>query len=446
MILPHPEDSDPGTQQQKAAAMLTAATALEGTLHLPGVRNRYRRQLEETISLATSALALTNNRLEVSKIRWLLLRAHAALAADARYGAGQLSRGSQRAPTLADCDDGWQRVEAIVTHGENAAKEVARLATELGTAEADAIAVKTREMARGARNLVTERNRAYTFHTDPGFSFGEGWYLAAAALFAGLSIQIKPGTAHEIQAKRFLHDAGLGTAIVPYRSRPASPKHLTDIIANAFGRNPQGAQKILREAFLGSKPPDLSLTRWIEENVGASPDKKVLLWIRTGDHDAERNTCFRELRHISDVVLEKGLIPIFFGDAIPPGIIPKSGVDLTLRWKDPLFQGPTMRRQQLQLFEALRYRHGLIGQIGVTTAGMDGPALLGLPTLYLTQRRNVRLGKWVGTVPGYQELVRRPGYLDVIRETASQWLTQPVTHPNRCCADKTDDPPKREHW
>ncbi len=82
---------------------------------------------------------------------------------------------------------------------------------------------------------------------------------------------------------------------------------------------------------------------------------------------------------------------------------------------------PDMRRAQLQLFEELRCRHGLIGPIGVTTAGMDGPALMGLPTLYLTQERNVRLGKWVGVVPGYQEVVRTPGYFDIICSTLHRW-------------------------
>ena len=62
-----------------------------------------------------------------------------------------------------------------------------------------------------------------------------------------------------------------------------------------------------------------------------------------------------------------------------------------------------MRRAQLQFFEHLKRSHALIGQIGVTSAGMDGPALMGLPTLYLTDARNVRMREWVGIIPGYQE-------------------------------------------
>jgi hypothetical protein len=82
-----------------------------------------------------------------------------------------------------------------------------------------------------------------------------------------------------------------------------------------------------------------------------------------------------------------------------------------------------MRRAQLQVFEELRQRHGLIGQIGVTTAGMDGPALLGLPTAYLSAAPNVRLGKWVGAVPGYREIVRQPGYMETLASAIEDWST-----------------------
>jgi hypothetical protein len=160
--------------------------------------------------------------------------------------------------------------------------------------------------------------------------------------------------------------------------------------------------------------------------VGGNSEQKVLLWVRTGDHDAERNTCFDELRQLFELVLNAGLTPIFFGDAVPADLVPTRGVDLTLCWKEPLFQGPDMRLAQLQLFEELKCRHNLVGQMGVTTAGMDGPALMGLPTLYLTQERNVRLGKWVGAVPGYQEVVRAPGYFEIIRTTLHQWKQHPT--------------------
>lgn len=50
---------------------------------------------------------------------------------------------------------------------------------------------------------------------------------------------------------------------------------------------------------------------------------------------------------------------------------------------------------------------------------------MGLPTLYLTQEHNVRLGKWVGAVPRYQEVVRATGYFETIRTTLNQWQQCP---------------------
>ncbi|QOX78267.1 hypothetical protein FY034_04740 [Trichlorobacter lovleyi] len=414
-------ETDDGGLTQKAVTLLAEATALQGTLHLAGVRDDYRSRLEQVVHVATRALGNAVESREVTLLHWVLVQAFGAQAEDARYGAGQLSRGSQRAPTLEDCEDGWQRVEQIVCTAEEAALAAAGFAQLLDTARAREIARRAELAAIAARNIVLERNRSYTFHADPGFSFGEGWYLTAAALFAGLSIQIRPGAVQELQARRFLCDAGLKGALRPYRSRPASPKHLTHIIAAAFRADPPGSQHILRSTFLGDESPAASLRSWIDGKAGGRPEQKVLLWVRTGDHDAQRNTCFIELRQLSELVVNAGLIPIFFGDAVPADLVPPGAVNLAFCWKEPLFQGPDMRRAQLHLFEELRCRHGLVGQIGVTTAGMDGPALMGLPTLYLTQEHNVRLGKWVGAVPGYQEVVREPGYLAIIRTTLQQW-------------------------
>ena len=409
------------TDVKALKAFWAETKALQGSLHLPDVRDAYRLRLEQLISHASLALEKIEREHDLKSLYWVLAQAHTARAEDARYGAGQLSRGAQRAPTLADCEDGWLRVEEIVNVAEQAAHEIARIFQILDLPKVKRQSDRAESAAQAARSIVSERNRAYTFHADPGFSFGEGWYLAAAALFADLFIQIRPGARQEEQARRFLVDAGLADALLPYRSRPASPKHLTHIIAEAFRVDSEGAQKCLRAAFLGKDGPSAKLKAWIADKMTGHTGQKVLLWIRSGDHDVDRNTCFDELQDLVTLVLEVGLIPVFFGDAIPADIVPSNGIDLTLCWKESLFQGPDMRRAQLLLFEELRYRHDLIGQVGVTTAGMDGPALMGLATMYLTQEPNVRLGKWVGAVPGYEEVVRRPGFLDIMRRTLCRW-------------------------
>lgn len=434
--------TDPRALGRAAAEWLALARGGAGGLREPGEKERYRRELQRAIDVASDAIegleaegradamaqpaeARVRERARaLARARSTLLHAHAARAVDARHGAGQLALGSQRAPTLEACDDGWQRVEEIVGVAEASARAAARLAVELGPLSPSRPAWKAARAAdaaaREARRLLDERNHAYTFHADPGFSFGEGWYLAAAAILAGVSIQIEPDKPQTAQAERFLRDAGLIARVVPYRPRPRANKQLPELVARAFRADPFGAQGRLRSAFLGDGPVPQDLVAWVGRRLPPL-GKKVLLWVRYGKHHPNRNTTHAELVELARRACAAGFLPVLVGDALREGPPPPGTVDLTLFWKEPLFQSEDMRRAQLQLFEHLRSRHGLAGQLGVTTAGMDGPALLGLPTIYLTDAPNVRLGTWVGAVPGYQEVVRGPGYLDRIADRLMRW-------------------------
>ena len=415
---------DAHTLERAAAAILADELALAAALHLPGERERHRRQLEQVIDLANRVLLMAEKEGEdagedmrgnegmVAGARSTLVKAHAARAQDARHGAGQLSLGAQRAPTCEACDDGWRRVEEIVTVAEASALVAARVAAELDNNSARKTARAAEAAARDARRIVDERNHAYTFHADPGFSFGEGWYLAAAAVLAGVAIQIEPSKPQTAQAERFLRDAGLSFRLVPYRSRPRANKHLPEIVARAFRADPRSAQRKLRAAFLGDAPIPPTVIGWADRKLaGVSAGRKILLWVRYGAHHPTRNTTYPELVELARRALAANCVPVLVGDAVRDGELPPGAVDMTLFWKESIFQGADMRRAQLQLFEHLKGAHGLLGQFGVTTAGMDGPALMGLPTMYLTDAPNVRLGTWVGTIPGYREVVRGDGYL-----------------------------------
>jgi len=414
-----------GTLEHAAKAVLGEALARANILHLPGERERHRAEIERAIDCASRALVIaeaSRDARTLARVRSTLLKAHAARARDARHGAGQLSLGAQRAPTCGACDDGWQRVEEIVSVAEASATAAARIAGELGTKAAANVARAAEAAARDARRLVEERNHAYTFHADPTFSFGEGWYLAAAAVLAEVAIQIEPGKPQTAQAERFLREAGLASRLVPYRSRPRANKHLPEIIARSFATGPISAQRNLRAAFLGNAPISPTVADWIDRRLDSVPARrKALVWVRHGKHHPSRNTIHAELVELARRTLAAGLLPVLVGDAVRGGEPPSAAIDMVLFWKDPVFQGIDMRRAQLQFFEHLRRAHGLVGQLGVTTAGMDGPALLGLPTMYLTDAPNVRLGTWVGTVPGYQEILRDDGYLDRISEGLRRW-------------------------
>jgi hypothetical protein len=416
------ESLDAPSLEREAAAALGRALARPSALHLPGMRDRHRAQVARAIELAYNALTVGESPATVAGARFTLVRAHAARARDARHGAGQLSLGAQRAPTRDDCDDGWRRVEEIVGVAEASAFEAARLALLLDDPAARSAAHAAEAAAKDARRIVGERNHAYTFHADPGFSFGEGWYLAAAAVLAGIAIQIEPDRPQTAQAERFLRDAGLGALIQPYRSRPRANKHLPEIVASAFRADPHAAQRRLRAAFLGDASISRAIVDWAARRFdGVAGGKTVLLWVRHGTHQPARNTKHAELVELVRRALDEGLVPVLVGDAVRDGVAPAGAVDCTLFWKDALFQGPDMRRAQLHLFEHMRRAHGLVGQLGVTTAGMDGPALMGLPTMYLTDAPNVRLGSWVGTVPDYREIVRDDSHLELVSRTLRRW-------------------------
>ena len=459
---------DAHTMERAAAVILNHELAQAAELHLPGGRDHHRRQIEHAIYLANRVLAAAEERggdaETTAGARFTLVQAHAARARDARHGAGQLSLGAQRAPTCEACDDGWQRVEEIVAVAEASAFSAARIAADLDNKSAWRAAREAEAAARDARRIVDERNHAYTFHADPGFSFGEGWYLAAAAVLAGVAIQIEPGKPQTPQAERFLRDAGLSSGLVPYRSRPRANKHLPEIVAHAFRADPLSAQRKLRAAFLGDAPIPQTIIDWADGRLAdVSAEGKVLLWVRYGAHNPTRNTMYPELVELARRALAANLAPVLVGDAVRddelswepatgsqtlprrapagegdargdrvagwevprarlrPREIPSDAVDMTLFWKEPIFQGADMRCAQLQFFEHLRGAHGLVGQLGVTTAGMDGPALMGLPTMYLTDAPNVRLGTWVGTVPGYREVVRGDGYLERVSDRLRRW-------------------------
>ena len=421
------ESFDAQSLAREAAAVLGQALARSSALHLPGVRAQHRAEVGRAIELAKGALTVAEagggNPEAVAGARSTLVKAHAARARDARHGVGQLSLGAQRAPTRDDCDDGWQRVEEIVGVAEASAVEAARLALLLDDPAARAAARAAEAAAKDARRLLGERNHAYTFHADPGFSFGEGWYLAAAAVLAGVAIQIEPAKSQTPQAERFLREAGLEALLRPYRSRPRANKHLPEIVASAFRADPNAAQRRLRAAFLGAAPISRAVVDWADRRLAGAAAGKVLLWVRHGTHHPERNTKHPELVELARRARDAGLVPVLVGDAVRGGEAPAGAVDCTLFWKAPLFQGPDMRRAQLQLFEHMRRAHGLVGQLGVTTAGMDGPALMGLPTLYLTEAPNVRLGTWVGAVPGYCEIVRGDAHLDQVSDTLRRWAS-----------------------
>lgn len=413
---------DGETLEREASRVLALALERRNVLFELGERDLFRERIERAIEYATRACAEGPSEVSL-RARLTLLRAHTERALDARYGAGQLSRSAQRAPTVEACEEGWSRVEAIIGNAERSASVAASLAMELGAPSKLRALVKNAERAaHEARKISLERNDAYTFHTDPRFSFGEGWHVAAAAVLAGARVQVEPDKPATAAALQFMNDAGLESQLQQYRSRPRAMKQTSEIIARAFRSDAAHARRLLRESFLGNVPISASVIDWANRRlVAAEPMPKVLVWVRKTTHDPERNTSPTELSILAGRIATAGLMPILIGDAID--VAPKDAVDLTMFWASPVFGGLGARRAQLQLFEHLRAAHDLVGQIGVTTAAMDGPALLGLSTLYVTEASNVRMREWVGAVPGFHEVTRTDDYLERVSDVLRRWAS-----------------------
>lgn len=368
--------------------------------------------------------------------RELLFDVYSAFVEDARHGVGQLSRSAQRAPTEVDCEDGWRRVETIARGADAVARRAAALRRDDDPPRVHTLVERIERVARAARAIVTERNHAYTFHANPAFSFGEGWYAAAAGVLGGVCLQIEPDQKHSAAVLKFLEGAGLASQLRAYYPRPRANKALPLVVADAFRRDAASAQARLRAALLGDSEVVPRVHAWLEARLGSPPNRlTVLVWNRQCRHHAHRNSSPEELATLCRLAVEAELQPISIGDGSVQ--LPEQALDLTLFWKEPLFQGLEMRRAQLEVFECLRERYGLVGQVGVTTAGMDGPALLGLPTLYLTAEPNVRLGRWVGAVPGYEEVVRDGTHLTHIATRLRAWAR---AHTTRCgTSEEIDD-------
>ena len=215
--------------------------------------------------------------------------------------------------------------------------------------------------------MLAARNRAYTFFTTPGFSFGEGWYLAAASLFAELTIQVRTGTPQERQALQFLNDVGLAKRLVPYRPRPASP----NISPTLLQRHSSVTRIQRRKSF--AMPFGATTCFGTDCRMAERPDGDRHTAKGTSRH-ASAITTRTETRLLMSLHALANSLPTWDHPCLlrrrnTKDLDLSGGIDLTLCWRNPLFQTLSMRRDQLQLFEVLRRRHHLVGQIGVTTAG-----------------------------------------------------------------------------
>jgi len=97
------------------------------------------------------------------------------------------------------------------------------------------------------------------------------------------------------------------------------------------------------------------------------------------------------------------------GDRPGKNIVDAESIDMIKFWERAPFtdlKGVNSRVAQLRLFEYMRRKNFDLISIGMRSGAMEGPALLGIPTIYIEEEGNEqheRMEKWVGKVPGWSQ-------------------------------------------
>lgn len=256
------------------------------------------------------------------------------------------------------------------------------------------------------------------------------------------ALRLDPKTAVQLtgpkETRKMVRDFLLGSGVEPGRvwsepgdrpkgGRPVWIGESTAIIARAFTVDPVKARAQLRASALGGATVSPAITAYAEQALSShSGKKKVLVWVRArSDYQPERNTSDVELRAMIEKVKEQGFVPVLVGSDPPPGTSLEGAVPMTRHWQAPAIKNaPDPYRAQLLLFEHLREAHNVVGQVGVRSGGLDPPALLGMPTVYIETApagdpSSARMKQWVGPLGNYEMVQLEPGWEEALAKKLS---------------------------
>eukprot|EP00051_Salpingoeca_urceolata_P012250 m.151926 g.151926 ORF g.151926 m.151926 type:complete len:378 (-) comp17427_c0_seq1:443-1576(-) len=137
------------------------------------------------------------------------------------------------------------------------------------------------------------------------------------------------------------------------------------------------------------------------------PDgNKYLVWIRNGAREASRDTTQEYLNAMLAAVALQGGVPLLIGQRNGALNINDTNCSLLEFFTDKAFLVNNGFARQLYMFQQLMTCYGVVGQLGVKSGGMDGPALLGLPTITIDVEHAVgevtRMASWGRYMPGYR--------------------------------------------
>lgn len=167
-----------------------------------------------------------------------------------------------------------------------------------------------------------------------------------------------------------------------------------------------------------AKEKDLALLEWLAGSIGLVPGRYAFLWVKTGAMSAEKShhftnpTAWRKL--VDRVRDETKRVPVLVGEDIGFRTDPHLGAF----WKHEKYPAAVKaegRIGQLRLFSLLAASHDYdVVNVGMRSGAIEGPALVGLPTIYLEESGNPqseRMEKWLRALPNYFRVIidRPPG-------------------------------------
>jgi hypothetical protein len=223
---------------------------------------------------------------------------------------------------------------------------------------------------------------------------------SAATLRAVQSARLTYRTFGDVtpQNRGRLRSATYGTTVVGRLAGKDDAMQLKDALTTAWRGDESAAAK-----------KDVALREWLK-GIGLVPGKAyAFLWVKTGAMSAEKSHHFTSPAAWNQLIelipKEAGRTPVLVGE-------PLAGVttvpSLVRFWDEAKFPADVKaegRIGQLRLFSLLAASKDYdVVNVGMRSGALEGPALVGLPTIYLEEKGNQqsqRMEKWLKTLPSY---------------------------------------------
>jgi hypothetical protein len=188
---------------------------------------------------------------------------------------------------------------------------------------------------------------------------------------------------------------------VDYERGGAPASNATKAITAAFAKDAAAARQRLLDRWIGTmrKADELDVKAAVPEAIRDHARPKLLVWSRVSDYEPERNMTAEVLEQLVQRAVSLGIRPILLGNPLAEAQLRARGdVDVLFgHWKLPGLATPDTYQRQLCFAHLLRRDHRVLGAVGVKSGTLDGPALLGMPTVQLESKHDPKVSQGEGT-------------------------------------------------